>query len=215
MKKILLLAIILGLARISFAQSNREVTGTVKDSTGQSVIAASVQLMTPTDTLRTATNADGIFVFRSVKVSEFTLAIKSLGYQAFSKKYQFSATQARVIIPAITLRASANSLNEVVISGTPAVTIKEDTVEYRAADYKVRENATTEDLIKKMPGIEVDKDGNLTAQGKSVTRVKVNGKEFFGGDVKTATQNLPADLIDRIQIVEDFGDQANITGSRT
>ncbi|HEY0899713.1 MAG TPA: outer membrane beta-barrel protein [Sphingobacteriaceae bacterium] len=215
MKKILLLAIILGLARISFAQSNREVTGTVKDSTGQSVIAASVQLMTPTDTLRTATNADGIFVFRSVKVSEFTLAIKSLGYQAFSKKYQFSATPTRVNIPAITLRASANSLNEVVISGTPAVTIKEDTVEYRAADYKVRENATTEDLIKKMPGIEVDKDGNLTAQGKSVPRVKVNGKEFFGGDVKTATQNLPADLIDRIQIVEDFGDQANITGSRT
>ncbi|HEY0895272.1 MAG TPA: outer membrane beta-barrel protein, partial [Sphingobacteriaceae bacterium] len=108
-----------------------------------------------------------------------------------------------------------NALNEVVISGTPAVTIKEDTVEYRASDYKVRENATTEDLIKKMPGIEVDKDGNLTAQGKQVTRVKVNGKEFFGGDVKTATQNLPADLIERIQIVEDYGDQANITGSRT
>lgn len=215
MKKILLLALILGLTGRSYAQSPRDISGTVRDTTGLTVIAASVQLITPTDTLRTSTNTDGLFSFRNVRARSFTVSVKSLGYQPFSKKYELNDQNSRTVLPDITLRNAVNALNEVVISGTPAVTIKEDTVEYRASDYKVRENATTEDLIKKMPGIEVDKDGNLTAQGKQVTRVKVNGKEFFGGDVKTATQNLPADLIERIQIVEDYGDQANITGSRT
>lgn len=215
MKKILLLSLILWISQASFAQTSREVTGVVRDTTGLSVIGASVQLASPQDTLRISTNVDGVFTFRSVKSAQFTISVKSLGYQSFSRRYLYNESQSKISVDPITLKMSATALKEVTISGTPAVTIKEDTVEYRAADYKVRENATTEDLLKKMPGIEVDKDGNLTAQGKQVTRVKVNGKEFFGGDLKTATKNLPADLIERIQIVEDYGDQANITGSRT
>ncbi|XHR95997.1 hypothetical protein ACFJIV_04710 [Mucilaginibacter sp. UC70_90] len=72
-----------------------------------------------------------------------------------------------------------------------------------------------EDVIKKLPGMDVDKDGNITAQGKSVTKVRVNGKDFFGGDVKTATKNLPADIVQNIQIIDDYGDQANLTGVKT
>ncbi|HEY1024751.1 MAG TPA: TonB-dependent receptor [Sphingobacteriaceae bacterium] len=215
MKKLLLLPLILWITNTTFAQTVREVTGVVRDTTGLSVIGASVQLASPTDTLRISTNVDGVFTFRNVKSAQFTLSLKSLGYQPFTKRYLYNEKQSKITIDPITLKMSATALKEVTISGTPAVTIKEDTVEYRASDYKVRENSTTEDLLKKMPGIEVDKDGNLTAQGKQVTRVKVNGKEFFGGDLKTATQNLPADLIERIQIVEDYGDQANVTGSRT
>src|SRR5690606_33025948 len=66
-----------------------------------------------------------------------------------------------------------------------------------------------------LDGVEVDKDGNVTAQGEQVTRVRINGKDFFGGDVQTATKNLPADVIDKIQIIDDYGDQANLTGNKT
>src|SRR5205085_3632264 len=92
------------------------------------------------------------------------------------------------------------------------VLVKEDTVQFDAKAYKVREGAPVEDVIKKLPGVTVDKDGNIETQGKKVARVRVNGKDFFGGDVQTATQNLPADVIENIQIIDDYGDQANLTG---
>ena len=72
-----------------------------------------------------------------------------------------------------------------------------------------------EDVIKKLPGADVDKDGNVTFQGKSVTKVRVNGKDFFGGDIKTATQNLPADAVSSVQMINDYGDQANLTGIKS
>ena len=88
----------------------------------------------------------------------------------------------------------------------------EDTIQYNAGSYKVREGAPVEDVIKKLPGVTVDKDGNVTAQGELVKRIRVNGKDYFGGDVQTATKNLPADIIDNIQIIDDYGDKANLTG---
>lgn len=93
-----------------------------------------------------------------------------------------------------------------------AVTYKADTIEYRASAYKVKQNATTEELLKKMEGIEVDSKGNVTAQGLQVARVKVNGKEYFGKDVTTVTKNLPADVVDKVQVIDDYGDQTAKTG---
>jgi hypothetical protein len=79
----------------------------------------------------------------------------------------------------------------------------------------VREGSPVEDLLKKLPGVSVDKDGNVTAHGKQVTKVRVNGKDYFNGDVQTATQNLPADIVENIQVIDDYGDQANLTGIKT
>lgn len=106
-------------------------------------------------------------------------------------------------------------LGEVTIKDVNAVKIKEDTLEFNAAAYPVRDGAPVEDMVKKIPGADVDKNGNITFQGKSVTKVRVNGKEFFGGDLKTATQNLPADAVQNLQMVSDYGDQANLTGIKT
>lgn len=106
-------------------------------------------------------------------------------------------------------------LSGVTISDVLPLKIKEDTVEFNAAAYRVRDGAPVEDVIKKIPGADVDKDGNITFRGKSVTRVRVNGKDFFGGDLKTATQNLPADAVQNVQMVNDYGDQANLTGIKT
>ena len=108
-------------------------------------------------------------------------------------------------------------LNQVTIVGAAnPVTLKEDTVVYNAASaYKVRENAPVEDLIKKLPGVDVDVNGNITTQGKQVTKVRINGKDFMGGDVQSATKNLPADIVENIQMIDDYGDQANLTGVKT
>src|SRR5690606_2249760 len=114
----------------------------------------------------------------------------------------------------IMLSSDVRLLSQVTVDGTPDVVVKEDTLQFRADQYKLKDNALAEDLLKKLPGVEVDREGNVTAQGKSVTKVRVNGKDFFGGDVKTATQNLPADILQNVQIIDDYGDQANLTGVR-
>lgn len=212
MKKLFLCLFILMGIKPSFAQSNYEIQGSVRDSSGLSVIAASVKLTSAKDTLFTRSNADGVFVFKVVRSGQFTLSVSSLGFDPLNRKYLYNEGQGVLKLEPLQLKAAAKQLNEVVISGTPSVTVKEDTVEYRAADYKMKEDAQVEDLLKKLPGVEVDQSGNVKAQGKQVTRVRVNGKDFFGGDVKTATQQLPANLIDKIQIVDDYGDQANFTG---
>ena len=105
----------------------------------------------------------------------------------------------------------AKLLAEVTVEA-PAIVVKEDTIEYNVSSFKVKEGAVVEDVLKKLPGVQVDKDGNVTAQGKAVSRVKVNGKDFFGGDVKTATKELPANIVDKIQIIDDYGDQATVSG---
>lgn len=215
MKKLLPLIIGIFISYAASAQTNRDISGVVKDSTGTSVIAATVKFIAGKDTLFTRTNVDGEFTFKGVKSSTFLITISSLGYQPINKRFLYKDGASPIKLDPITMKYENRELTEVVISGTPSVTIKEDTVIYRASDYPLRENALAEDLLKKLPGVEVDKDGNVTAQGKAITRVRVNGKDFFGGDVRTATQQLPANILESAQIIDDYGDQANLTGVRT
>jgi hypothetical protein len=86
--------------------------------------------------------------------------------------------------------------------------LKQDTAEYKASAYPVNANVTANDLLKKLPGVDVDASGNVTSQGKQITKVRINGKDFFGSDVRTATKNLPADIVEKIQVIDDYGDQA-------
>lgn len=214
MKKILLIIICcLGIEALK-AQTSMEVSGVIKDSTNLTIIGAAVKLATKTDTVNALTNIDGMFIFSNIKSSEFSITISALGYAPIKKRYLFEPGSKKETLEPIILKNDNKMLNEVVVNGTPDVSIKEDTTEYRAGAYKLRENALAEDLLKKLPGMEVDREGNVTTQGKAVTRVRINGKDYFGGDIKTATQNLPASVIEKVQIVDDYGDQANITGVR-
>jgi hypothetical protein len=212
MNKILLFLFFAFTTFAARGQSGRQVDGVVVDSAGNKISAASIRLVSAKDTMNINTNDQGVFTFRNVKSPLFTIKVSRLGFENASQQFNFPEDKSNISLPPLKMAFESKLLNEVVISGTPKVTIKEDTVEYKASDYKLRENALAEDLLKKLPGIEVDKDGNVKAQGKSITKVRVNGKDFFGGDVKTATQQLPADMIDKIQIVDDYGDQANLTG---
>ena len=214
LKKLFPLIIGLFISYGAIAQTSRDISGVVKDSTGTSIIAATVKYIAGKDTLFTRTDIDGNFIFKGVKSSTFLLTVSSLGYRPLNKRFLYKDGDTEIKLDLITLKAESRVLSEVVISGTPSVTIKEDTIVYRASDYPLRENALAEDLLKRLPGVEVDKDGNVTAQGKAITRVRINGKDFFGGDVKTATQQLPADILESAQIIDDYGDQANLTGVR-
>ncbi len=190
----------------------REISGIVKDTTDTGIPYATVRLFSDRDTLVATTNDDGIFVFKNVKSASYTLNINSIGYNALVGKYKQNDAIPRIVMDPIILKSQANTLKEIVVNGTPSITYKTDTVEYRAKDYIVRENATVDELLKKMEGMEVGNDGSLVHQGAAVTKAKINGKTYQGGDVATAIQNLPAEIVDKIQVVDDYGDQAARTG---
>jgi len=211
-KNIFILVLSLFIFGKTKAQNLFEVTGVLKDSTGYTVIGAAIKLSSPLDSITAVTDVNGTYTIKNVKSSRFTLNITALGYKATSRSFNYSNPSSTIILPTIILANDTKLLAEITVDGTPDVVVKEDTLQYRADQYKLRENALAEDLLKKLPGVEVDREGNVTAQGKQITRVRVNGKDFFGGDVKTATQNLPADVLQNVQVIDDYGDQANMTG---
>lgn len=211
MRIFLVLILILTIPTFCFPQQARIVSGTVTDSSGSPLRDVYISLHSGKDSTTTATNSEGIFTTIPIPYIEFDLTAQLIGLETYAKHFAFSAGKNSLNTGIIQLRYKANLLSEVVITSNP-VTVKEDTVEYRASAYKVRDGAPAEEIIKKLPGVTVDKDGNVTAQGVVVKRIRVNGKDYFGGDVQTATQNLPADIIENIQIIDDYGDKANITG---
>ncbi|WP_442795999.1 outer membrane beta-barrel protein [Pelobium manganitolerans] len=202
----------------SFAQAKaqplplRQVNGIVKDSTNQGVIGATVTLTSSADTMRTSTNEDGVFVFRNVKSWVFTLSVSSIGYAGKVISGKYNDATPRLTLDPIVLKEDTRMLDAVTVNGTPSIVYKTDTIEYRADDYVVRAGATVDELLQKMEGMEVGNDGSLTVNGTAITKAKLNGKEIYGGDVATAVQNLPAEIVEKIQIVDDYGNTAARTG---
>jgi hypothetical protein len=104
-------------------------------------------------------------------------------------------------------------LDEIIVDAEkPPVIVNGDTIEFNAGSFATKPNAVVEDLLKKMPGIQVDKDGTIRVNGQRISKVFVNGREFFTGDPKLATQNLPADAVDKVQVFEKKSDQSEFTG---
>ncbi len=196
-----------------FAQTYK-ISGKLADTSGMPISALTVKLINGVDTLKKASDVYGSFSFENVSSSRFTLEVTGIGYKKYRRDYQFSGTARNIALPSIEMQRDYTQLADVVISQPPIV-LKEDTVEYKADSFKTKPGAVVEDLLKKLPGVQVDKQGNVTAQGKSVTKVKVNGKDFFGSDAQTATKNLPADIVDKVQVIDDYGDQAAFSGMKT
>src|ERR1700761_7585587 len=214
--KYLFLPVILFCLGLSFAHGQgKVVTGVITDTAKVTQPGSTVQIKSDQgDSLMTVTNMDGRFTFSNVKGIKITLYISSLGFQPTIKHYTLTADP-KVELPPIVLNVQRNELKEVTIVGVNPVKFSEDTVDYKVAAYPVRENAPVEDVLKKVPGLDVDANGNVPAQGQQVTKVRINGKDFMGGDVQAATKNLPADILESIQVIDDYGDQANLTGVKT
>lgn len=212
--KHLLLAVVLIFTTQVHAQTSRQVSGVVKDSTGVGLPMATVKLLGVKDSSIVVANAEGRFIFTSVMVNQFSLVVSSLGYQAVKRRYTVIPGSTTAELDPVILKNDTISLKGVTVSGT-AVKILEDTVEYNAAAYKVRLGAVIEDALKKMPGLEVARDGSISAQGKQISKVQLNGKDYMAGDVKSLTRNLPADLVQNVQVIDDHGEQAKFTGVKT
>ena len=200
---------------ISTMQAQTKVFGTVIDTTGVTLTGATVMVLQAKDSLLSGfalVDPKGAFEVTGVKAGDYIVQVSFLGYGV--KKIPITlAGEKEKDLGKIVMKEQTAMLNEYVVEGERApMTIKKDTVEFNAAAFKVQPNSTVEELLKRLPGVEVEKDGNVKAQGENVTRVLVNGKEFFGRDPKTATRNLPADAIDKIQVFDKMTDVAEFTG---
>ena len=163
----------------------------------------------------TASGKDGKFRIGNVKPSAYYLSISFLGYKTTVMDvpvHRFS--QEKINLGKINMPTSDIQLSSVVVTAeVPELIVKEDTLEYNAAAFRLTESAVVEDLLKRLPGMEVDMEGKITTTtGKEVKRVFVDGKEFFGNDPKMATRNLTADMVDKVQVVEKKSDLAILTG---
>lgn len=217
-KLILLLLLVCTGTTLSWAQGSKRVTvsGTVVDGDDKSPIAqATVQLLSLPDStmaVGNVTNNNGVFSV-AARPGKYVLKISFVGYLTQEKPLQLTAGKPSVNVGTVTLPTDDIMLGEaIVVAEAPQVTISEDTIGYNASAYRTPEGAMLEELVKKLPGAEVDEDGNIKINGKEVKKIMVDGKEFFGGDVKTGLKNLPVDMVDKLKTYDKKSDLARITG---
>jgi len=197
------------------AYAQRSIQSTVFDSkNGQPIELGTVRLLRQTDsTLVQGCNTDlkGSFMLSKVKPGNYILAVSSIGYLKYYKN--IAMQQKDVILKSIQLSENAHLLKEVEVKGTAAqMVVKGDTLEYNANAFKTTENAVVEDLLKRLPGAEVTSDGKIKINGEEIKKIRVNGKKFFGDDVEMTTKNIPAEMIDKIQVLDQKSDMALLTG---
>ncbi len=215
-KTFLSLIILLLFTVIAKAQSN-SVKGFIIDlSSNAKLHNATVSVLNAKDsTLYKFTRAaqNGSFNFENIKKGDFILLVTYPEYADFVNKFSIDSVNNAIDFNAIDMKTKAKLLNEVIIKGqAAAIKIKGDTTEFNAAAYKIQPNDRVEDLLKKFPGVTVDAQGKITAQGKTVEKVLVDGEEFFGDDPTLVTKNLRADMVDKVQLFEKSSDQAAFTG---
>ena len=197
------------------AQQAFQLFGRVTDSAGVALSHATISIFSSQDTLISLTQDDGSFGIINLPQTKFKLGITMKGFLPFSRSYSVSTEKRIIKLGTITLKADYNELDPVTISRVRPITFQTDTVSYHVAAFPVRDGSEVEDVLKRLPGIEVDMNGNVIVQGKKVQKVTVNGKDFFGGDVLLAIRNLPADVVDKLQIIDDYGDKARLTGVKS
>lgn len=206
---------------ISFADASAQesqIRGRVIDtSTSQSVPEASVILLQAKDSLLvtdTRTNKDGAFGFKNIKGGKYILLVTYPKYADYVENFTIDNIHTTKYFNEINLTPKVILLKEVLIKfkKVRASRLKGDTIEFAADSFHVQPNATVEDLLKKLPGLQVDKDGKITAQGKTIEKVLVDGEEFFGDDPTLVTKNLRANMVDKVQLYDKTSDQAAFTG---
>lgn len=210
---IILLFALVHLCSVGSAQGQRKLSGLVLDSLKEVVAGADVFIIAEKDTLTTITDNDGKFYFSGFKGNRIALLIMSVGFRPFHRTFTFKTDDPSIVLDPILLNSDLNLLDEVVISGKDQpIKIKRDTIEYNAAFYQRSETDRVEDLLRQLPGVEIDPDGNVTTMGRALVKLRVNGEDFFTSNVKDFMSQLPANVIDKLQIINDYGDEANFTG---
>ena len=222
-KKFSLIVLSFLMVSTAFTQkTDGSVKGILKDSSdSQPVIAAVVSVLKLADSTLvtfTMTNKTGAFEIKGLADGDYRVIVSSKGYMEFKKIFSIKAENKTVDLGNLAIPKDFKTLGEVTVTSAP-IQVKNDTIQFNTSGFKTPPNATAEDLLKKLPGMEVDKEGNVKSQGEQVQKVFVDGKEFFGNDPKLATKNITADMIESVQVFDDMSDQAKFTriddGSRT
>jgi hypothetical protein len=218
MRKIsVILFLLLGFASSIMAQNPARVTikGIIQDTSSTIMGGATVMLLQPKDSALvnfSRANDKGAFEFRNVKNANYILKVSYVGYLPHQQMVTPSATEI-LDLGTVGIKPITKELLEVVVKTARApLTIKGDTIEYDARSFKVPAGSSVEDLLRRLPGMEVDAQGNIKAQGKDIKKVLVDGKTFFGDDPKAATKNLGAETISKVQVFNDKSEQAKLTG---
>ena len=190
------------------------ISGTVFDEESSPLPSATVRIVTARDSSYVAggtTSADGRFSFKGIAAGRYKVVASYVGYRNSVVAVTLKDRNAK--LDSIKLEPASVMLSEATVTGirTP-VKVMQDTVEFNADSYKTQPNAMVEDLLKRLPGVEVDADGKITANGKEITKILVDGKEFFSDDPTVASRNLPVDMVDKLQVVDRKSDLARITG---
>ncbi|WP_316739709.1 TonB-dependent receptor [Pedobacter aquatilis] len=213
--KTYLLLILCFLSTKTFAQLNGNVTGKILDEkTAQPLEYAGIVLTNKKDSTKkigAVSDSAGEFILKDVANGDYRCKISVVGYTSIEKNISVNGKAQNLGI--FKMKEDAITLKDVAVNGRIATaTIKKDTVEFNADAYKTQPNAAVEDLLKKLPGVTIDKDGSILVQGQKVNRLTVDGKDFFGTDPKTATKNLPADVIAKVQLIDSKTLEAKATG---
>ena len=216
MKNIFLLIVFLFMCNLVMAQKFM-LRGQVTDTLANAMPSSTVMLLNPKDSSLInfgVTDVKGFFEMKNISKGDYQVKITFVGFAPFTKNISASDFYSPILeLGKLRLKPVTRELDELVVKGEVSpVNVKRDTIEFNAGSFKVQTNANVEDLLKKMPGMEVQSDGTIKAQGEEVQRVMVDGREFFGRDPKLATRNLPADAIDKVQVYDKKSDQTVFTG---
>ncbi len=199
----------------SYGQNYNKLTGILRDSLQKPITEASIQIIINQDTLSDYSDYRGRFSFSGVAATELFLTIKAMGYLTYKRKVFFNKTLRNITINPL-LEPDANTLKEVVIkANVNPIRLAKDTIEYNAAAFLVRETDRVEDLLRQLPGILIDNEGKVMVMGRVMTKLRINGEDFFTNNVKDFISQLPADMVAKVQVINDFGDEANFTGVKT
>ncbi|HZG26104.1 MAG TPA: outer membrane beta-barrel family protein [Chitinophagaceae bacterium] len=216
MKSLLIFLILAGSAFSISAQTRTGgiVKGKLADSLNKESMAdATVSILKAGDSSVVSyavANSKGEFEVKGIDTGTYRLVVSFQGYSKVSRNIKITPEKIVLDLGTIFIDKKNTLLEEVVVEAAPII-VKKDTVEFRAGAYATVPNATAEDLLKKLPGVEVDKEGNVKAQGEDIQKVYVDGKEFFGTDPKMATKNITADMIESVQVYDDMSDQSKFT----
>ncbi len=199
---------------IFFGQT--DITGKVWNEKEEPLFGATIVLLTQEDSTMISfalTDDKGRFRMDNVKKGEYFLQASFIAHESYSNKLSEDWSNRSLDLGIITLAESTELLQEVTVKAEHIpMGIKGDTISYNANAFKTRPNASVEDLLKKLPGIEVERNGNIKAQGEDVENVLVDGKEFFGKDPTMATKNLSAEAVDRVEVFDKRSEIAEFTG---
>ncbi len=189
--------------------------GKVLDKVNEGAVEmATVRMLRAQDSMMvngTVTDFAGRFSFNKVSNGNYIIEVKYLTYKTQFVNVEIKGKSR--ILNNIMMEEDVKMLKEAEVSGMAAqMIVKGDTVEYNAGAFKLQEDAVVEDLFKRLPGFVVDVDGNITVNGESISRIRVDGKKFFDGDIEMVTKNLTADMIDKVQVIDEKSEMAQLTG---